>query len=91
MVSQQHDEGVYRVSLIAPFTRWCRSVTRTRNNRFPSITMPLRILSLPTLESLHIPEPLTDSLHEVIFLWSISLPRNSEWEFSTLSRGFLLQ
>jgi hypothetical protein len=53
--------------------------------------MPLRILSLPTLESLHITEPLTESFYEDVLLWPISLPRNSEWEFSTLSRGFLLR
>jgi hypothetical protein len=53
--------------------------------------MPLGILSLPTLESLHITKLLTMSLHEVVLLWPISLPQNSEWKFSTLSRGFLLR
>jgi hypothetical protein len=83
--------SVYRVSLISPFTRWCPSTTRTCSDRFPSMAMPLGILSLPTLESLHITKPLTKSLHKVVLLWPISLPRNSEWKFSTLSRGFLLR
>jgi hypothetical protein len=53
--------------------------------------MLLGILSLPTLEFLHITESLTKSLHEVILLWPISLPRNSDWKFSTLSHVFLLR
>jgi hypothetical protein len=53
--------------------------------------MPLGILFLPTLESLHITELLTKSLHEVVLVWLISLPRNSEWKFLTLSCEFLLR
>jgi hypothetical protein len=80
---------VYPTPVSAPFVRWCRSTTQMRSDHFPSIAMPLGILSLPTLESLHITEPLTKALHEVVLLWSISLPRNFEWKFSTLSHGFL--
>jgi hypothetical protein len=83
--------GVYRVSLIAPFTRWCRSAVWTCSDRFPSIAMPLGIPLLPTLESLHITEPLSKSLHKVVLLWSISLPWNSKWKILTLSQGFLLR
>jgi hypothetical protein len=48
----------------------------------------LGILSLPTLEFLHITEPLIKSLHEVVLLWPISLTWNSEGKFSTLPSGF---
>jgi hypothetical protein len=83
--------GVYPTPVSAPFARWCRSTAWTCRICFPSLDMLLGILSLPTLEFLHITEPLTKSLHEAVLLWLISLPRNSEWKFSTLSRGFLLR
>jgi hypothetical protein len=50
--------------------------------------MLLGILSLPTLESLHITEPLIKSLREVVLLWPISFPRNTEWKISTPPCGF---
>jgi hypothetical protein len=43
--------------------------------------MLIGILSLPTLEILHITEPLTKSLCEVVLSWLISLPQNSKWNF----------
>jgi hypothetical protein len=57
--------GVYCVSVSAPSIRWCRSATRTRSNRFPSIARLLGIFSLPILESLAIMEPLIKSLNRV--------------------------
>jgi hypothetical protein len=83
--------NVYPTPVSAPFARWCRSTARTCHVRFPSLDMLIGILSLPTHEFLHITEPLIKSLHEVVLLWPISLPRNSEWKFSTISRVFLLQ
>jgi hypothetical protein len=44
---------------------------------FPSLDMLLGILSLPTLEFLHITEP----FHEVVLSWLISLPQNFECHF----------
>jgi hypothetical protein len=79
---------VYLVSVTAPFTRWFRSTTRTHSIHFPSIVMLLGILTLPTIEPIHITEPLIKSLHEVALLWPISFPRSSKWKFSTLPYGF---
>jgi hypothetical protein len=72
--------GVYVVFVIAPFTRWCRSAAWTRNVCFPPIAMLLGKLSLPTLEPIHIIEPLIKSLREDVLLWPISFPWNSEWK-----------
>jgi hypothetical protein len=50
--------------------------------------MLLGILSLPTLESIHITEPLIKSFHEVALLWPIYFPHIYEWKFLTLPHGF---
>jgi hypothetical protein len=83
--------NVYPTPVSAPFAWWCWSTARTCRVRFPSLDMLLGILSLPTHEFLYLTEPLTKSLNKVVLLWLISLPRNSEWKFSTLSCGFLLR
>jgi hypothetical protein len=82
---------VYCVSVMDPLAWWCQSITWMCSVCLPSIVMLIGILSLLTFESLHITEPLIKSLYKVVLLWPISLPWNSEWKFSTLSRGFLLR
>jgi hypothetical protein len=82
---------VYLGSVTTPFTRWCWSAARTRSIRLPSIAMLLGILSLPTLESIHITEPLIKSLHEVALLWPISFPWALNGNFQPYHMDFLLQ
>jgi hypothetical protein len=59
---------VFCVSRTVPFTRWCWSAAWTHSIHFPSIAMLLSILSLPTLEFIHITDPLIKSLREVALL-----------------------
>jgi hypothetical protein len=75
--------GVYRVSMIAYFIRWCRFVAQTHNFRLPSLAMRLGIVVWPTIKYPYMFELSVRPLHQATIDGRV-LPLWPWWESSNL-------